>query len=341
MTMKRIACEMCGNPDLIKQDGVFVCQFCGCKYSAEEVKKMIVDISGSTVKVDTSGELANLYQLARRARNTNNRVDAKRYYDMILLKDPTSWEAAFYFAYFSSALNIKLSLNGVFTLVQEHVSPEEQPTVIEEIVSSMVDMAKQSPCDNTIQLLYLCGVEIFKHHYVDSSEITKSAIRAWKTGVTRHISLCSPGFYLDSQGQKQVSAFVERIKEYDQEFFSAFVAHQDRTHGIRQTREEIEKLKTRRHELEEVRKKACNKLFHFIVSGLLTLLVALNNGIMFLSIIAAILLFVALCKIAVLTYTNSQINLNNEEQLAKEEKVRCLTADACALRDKMGLLSKA
>ena len=38
--MKQMVCEMCGGTDLIKQDGVFVCQTCGTKYSIEEAKKM-------------------------------------------------------------------------------------------------------------------------------------------------------------------------------------------------------------------------------------------------------------------------------------------------------------
>lgn len=37
--MKRLTCEMCGSTDLIKQDGAFVCQTCGCKYSIEEAKR--------------------------------------------------------------------------------------------------------------------------------------------------------------------------------------------------------------------------------------------------------------------------------------------------------------
>ncbi len=45
-------------------------------------------------------ELDNLYMLARRARDTDNAEDAARYYDMIQLKDPTSWEAYFYSIYF-------------------------------------------------------------------------------------------------------------------------------------------------------------------------------------------------------------------------------------------------
>lgn len=38
--MKQLTCEICGGTDFIKQNGVFVCQSCGCKYSAEEAKRM-------------------------------------------------------------------------------------------------------------------------------------------------------------------------------------------------------------------------------------------------------------------------------------------------------------
>ena len=55
--MKQLTCEMCGSTDLIKQDGVFVCQTCGCKYSVEEAKKMMiegtVEVTG-TVSLDDS-----------------------------------------------------------------------------------------------------------------------------------------------------------------------------------------------------------------------------------------------------------------------------------------------
>jgi len=57
MVMKKISCEMCGSSDLIKQDGVFVCENCGMKYSLEDAKKMMiegtVEVKG-TVKVDNS-----------------------------------------------------------------------------------------------------------------------------------------------------------------------------------------------------------------------------------------------------------------------------------------------
>ena len=55
--MKQLTCEMCGSTDLLKQEGVFVCQTCGMKYSVEDAKRMMiegtVDVQG-TVKVDNS-----------------------------------------------------------------------------------------------------------------------------------------------------------------------------------------------------------------------------------------------------------------------------------------------
>ncbi len=66
--MKQLTCEMCGSTDLIKQDGVFVCQTCGCKYSIEEARKMMVEgtveVTG-TVKIDQTGAFNNLLQAAR------------------------------------------------------------------------------------------------------------------------------------------------------------------------------------------------------------------------------------------------------------------------------------
>ncbi|MDE5740834.1 MAG: hypothetical protein K2H90_00125, partial [Oscillospiraceae bacterium] len=48
--MKALICEMCGGRDLVKQDGLYVCQNCGCKYSTEEAKKLF-EITGK-VEID-------------------------------------------------------------------------------------------------------------------------------------------------------------------------------------------------------------------------------------------------------------------------------------------------
>lgn len=127
--MKALTCEMCGSTNLIKHEGVFECQSCGTKYSVEEAKKMMVegtvDVTGSTVKVDTSDELKNLYELARRAKETNNAENAAKYYGMILVKDPSNWEAAFYTTYFE-AWSCKI---GEISLSAEKVSNNYQATI--------------------------------------------------------------------------------------------------------------------------------------------------------------------------------------------------------------------
>ena len=45
--MKQFVCEMCGSSDLLKQDGLFVCQSCGTKYTTEDAKKLLVEGSAA------------------------------------------------------------------------------------------------------------------------------------------------------------------------------------------------------------------------------------------------------------------------------------------------------
>ena len=145
--MKRLTCEMCGSTELIKQEGVFVCQVCGCKYSVEEARKMMVegtvDVSGSTVKVDTSEKLKNLYTLARRAKDEDNIQDAAKYYHEIRLEDPNSWEAIFYGVYFkaldctnaeieSAVRSINNNIETVSMIIKDYVPQEEQKVAYTE-----------------------------------------------------------------------------------------------------------------------------------------------------------------------------------------------------------------
>lgn len=102
--MKALVCELCGSNEFVKEDGFFVCQHCHTKYSPEEAKKIMVegtvDVSGSTVKVDDSRELENLYKVARQAKGDNDGESAIKYYEQIKVKDPDSWEAIFFSVYF-------------------------------------------------------------------------------------------------------------------------------------------------------------------------------------------------------------------------------------------------
>lgn len=87
--MKQLVCEMCGSNDLIKQDGVFVCQYCGAKYSVEEARKMMVEIEGTvevtgTVKIDSADEIDNLLIRAKQFEEERQTQKAREYYNRIL-----------------------------------------------------------------------------------------------------------------------------------------------------------------------------------------------------------------------------------------------------------------
>ena len=100
--MKQLTCEMCGGTDLMKQDGVFVCQNCGMKYSVEDAQKMMiegtVDVQG-TVKIDNSDFVEKYLRNARRARTKEAWNEVEKYYNLVEQNDPDNIEAIFYSAY--------------------------------------------------------------------------------------------------------------------------------------------------------------------------------------------------------------------------------------------------
>lgn len=101
---------MCGSTDLMKQDGVFVCQSCGCKYSVEEAKLMMiegsVDVSGSTVKVDNSAFVEKYLQNARRAKMKEDWEETEKYYNMVEQNAPENIEAVFYSSYAKARMTL-------------------------------------------------------------------------------------------------------------------------------------------------------------------------------------------------------------------------------------------
>ena len=103
--MKTIVCEMCGNNNLVKQDGVFVCQYCGTQYSVEEAKKMMVeiegnvDVTGSTIKVDNSAFVEKYLANARRAYEKEDWEEVEKYYNLVEQNAPNNMEAVFFSAF--------------------------------------------------------------------------------------------------------------------------------------------------------------------------------------------------------------------------------------------------
>lgn len=94
--MKQLTCEMCGSTDLMKTEGVFACQTCGMKYSVEDAKKMMiegtVEVTG-TVRVDTSGNVDNLLNMAENARASGNNKEAEEYSNRVLEISPSNYMA--------------------------------------------------------------------------------------------------------------------------------------------------------------------------------------------------------------------------------------------------------
>lgn len=84
--MKQLTCKMCGATDLVKQDGVLVCQYCGTKYSVDEAKKTIID---ETKKAN------NYYILAESAFDARNYKEAESYCNKIIEIDSQNYKAWF------------------------------------------------------------------------------------------------------------------------------------------------------------------------------------------------------------------------------------------------------
>lgn len=94
--MQQLKCEMCGGADLVKQDGVFVCQNCGCKYSVEEAKKMMNESIENTQKTTTdskTSQIENLLKLAFHEKKAQNLSKAESICDQIIILDSSNHDA--------------------------------------------------------------------------------------------------------------------------------------------------------------------------------------------------------------------------------------------------------
>lgn len=254
--MKQLTCEMCGSTNLLKQDGVFVCQDCGTKYSVEEAKKMMVEgtveVTG-TVKVDSSAKLKNLYEIARRSRDDNNTEKAAQYYDMILQEDPMSWEASFYTTYYSAmqtniagirsaAIKVSNCIDTVLKLIKDNVPEEkEQLSAVLEVsirvisIASMLYSAAESHYNDidfeirskytqeyldrvaaARDLMYNMGNQIEKI-WGGNEQFGAIAATAWKDGVAKHKKFLGRLANKESN-QKVIDSYCQKIGKYDPKY---------------------------------------------------------------------------------------------------------------------------
>ena len=251
--MKQLTCEMCGGTDLIKQDGVFVCQSCGTKYSMEEAKKMMVE---GTIKIDNSEKLRNLYTLARQAKESNDAENAVKYYDLIKQEDPTSWEACFYNVYFraaqtrimyieSAANSIKNCLETVFGLIKNGSdSDEEKKAHVMEvslrvalICASLESSSKSTLVKSwsnttnsanialdytsralaTADALFVCG-DLIERDYEADTAMIKAACNLWGCGI--YTWKTSYAIYDDHATRYSImkNSYVAKLQKYQSDY---------------------------------------------------------------------------------------------------------------------------
>ncbi len=251
--MKALTCEMCGSTNLIKEEGVFVCQSCGTKYSVEEARKMMVegtvDIKG-VVKIDTSSELQNLYEIARRAKDTENAENAAKYYDQILVKDPNSWEANFYVVYYkamsckiaeicSAGISVANCIPTVAKLIKSYVPSDEQGGVVAEIfakslqISGMLSSAADDHYFGIDESIQADFIQEYINNVASSAEIMYTlgdsidevfgeqmgtfASSSWKAGIDHNKKyLC----YLADipTNVSRIESYRDKIIKYDAEY---------------------------------------------------------------------------------------------------------------------------
>ena len=95
--MKKLQCEICGG-QLMMKDGIAECQSCGMKFSKEEVKKMVVELSGpiqidGEVKVTGVDDAETFYQRAQGFERMGEFYQAGEVYDEMLKKYPLDGRA--------------------------------------------------------------------------------------------------------------------------------------------------------------------------------------------------------------------------------------------------------
>ncbi|MFI3254682.1 MAG: TFIIB-type zinc finger domain-containing protein [Eubacteriales bacterium] len=161
--MKPLTCEMCNSTDMLKNDGLFVCQSCGTKYSLEEAKKMM--ISG-TVVVDSTASIDNYYKLATNAYESDNKKESELYCNKIIEIAPEHYKAwllkGMSAGWQSTLGNLRIDeCVNCFTNALNHAPDEEKDTLGKEIASEIKSLS--------VALIQLCCNNYIENPTVDNS----------------------------------------------------------------------------------------------------------------------------------------------------------------------------
>lgn len=153
--MQAMKCEICGSNDIVKQEGIYVCQHCGTKYTVEEAKKLI-----GTVKIDKTDENEKYLVLAQRARNEDNAENAIKYYCLVAENDPNNWEAAFFVPYYQcknkqdpTGKAFANSITTTLTLIHDNVDKQDQSKAVSLVIDRTKKLASDLHYEGIIQIL--------------------------------------------------------------------------------------------------------------------------------------------------------------------------------------------
>ena len=213
-------------------------------------------VLGSKEK-DETDELSKLYLVARRAKD-NNDDNAIKYYDMILAKDPTSWEAAFYVVWFtawnckirdiqSACISVSNCVKSAINLVKDNVIDRaKQIEAIKEIANrcttistALYDSALNyykniglsiqnlyiqetvSRCFSAFNILYTVG-DTVDALFGDYLELHAVAASAWKDAVTKHNGIMNM-LAAKEENKNHILGYVAKIKKYDATYQAPFI----------------------------------------------------------------------------------------------------------------------
>ena len=214
--MKKLTCEMCGGTDLIKQDGVFVCQSCGCKYSVEEARKLMiegtVDIQG-TVVIDHTDEkrqkVENYLSMCKNAHDALDTASVVEYSDKILEIDPNNYEA---WAYRALSCGWKSSLNDmktgqVITAAQKalELAPEEKRYELAENIYTQGKLQIISHLKTVFSLTSTAILTMSITMAAKQAEMVAPVMKAWVMLVSRIPYLTAERMEAEIQDCKELS----------------------------------------------------------------------------------------------------------------------------------------
>ena len=103
--MKRIVCELCEGTEFVKENGMFVCQGCGTKYTAEEARSLMQEVENNSPAVtgtpavaapmDNSNQVQidNMLVLATTAYEAHNFTEAENYCNRVIELDAMCYKA--------------------------------------------------------------------------------------------------------------------------------------------------------------------------------------------------------------------------------------------------------